>query len=725
MNILIIGGSGTITDAIMEKFHKEGHKLYVLTGSTLKVHKYKHVFEYYRFAYDNNSIKEIFESIKPDVTIFMGAYDSNFSWRKPREDAVKYSAGLLNVLMGYALVKCGRFVYLSSQEVYGRSYPDNITEEKETYATDFKSMVILQGEESCKNYNKMDELDILILRLDNLCAVPAVVSEARDICSRMCINALKKGRIEGNSNKKLSLLYISDAAEYVYKLGTSTNLKHALYHISSSDEISELELAKMVKKYWGDEFEIADNTLTDNYRVILSNEQVKDEFDYTLRKSNEDIVKLIVTYIRKRRQRFLSDGTKKPGVLSKIFKNAKGIFAALLPFIENMICFIPFFMLNNRAVGSQFFNRLDFYLLYVLLFAIVHGQQQATFSAMLATAGYCFRQMYSRSGFEVMLDYNTYIWVAQLFILGLAVGYLRDRLSIIKTEDKEEINYLSGQVDDIQDINYSNVRIKNVLEEQIINHNQSIGTIYEITSELDKYAPEEVLFYAAEVVGRILNTKDVAIYRVDNDRYARLFSATSQKARILGNSIVYVDMKDVYDELKEKKVYINKMLKAEYPLLANAIYEGDDMQIMIFAWGIPWEHMHLATANMFKVVGYLIQNAVLRANSYQKALEKERYQGNTKVLEKHAFTALVKAYLDAEERGLVQCSLLKLSGVEANAEIPEGIERLVRGTDYLGVLTDDTVYVLLVNTDKDGANLVVERFVNAGYEAVYQEDYDI
>ena len=50
-------------------------------------------------------------------------------------------------------------------------------------------------------------------------------------------------------------------------------------------------------------------------------------------------------------------------------------------------------MLNNRAVGSEYFSKLDFYLLYVLLFAIVHGQQQALLSAGLAVGGYCFRQI--------------------------------------------------------------------------------------------------------------------------------------------------------------------------------------------------------------------------------------------------------------------------------------------------------------------------------------------
>ncbi|MFQ7768284.1 MAG: hypothetical protein ACLRIL_08455 [Fusicatenibacter saccharivorans] len=87
--------------------------------------------------------------------------------------------------------------------------------------------------------------------------------------------------------------------------------------------------------------------------------------------------------------------------------------------------------------------------MYVLLFAIVYGQQQAIFSALLATAGYCFRQMYNQSGLEVLMDYSTYIWMAQLFILGMVVGYMRDQIHHIKKDDQEEIGYLRGQLGDM------------------------------------------------------------------------------------------------------------------------------------------------------------------------------------------------------------------------------------------------------------------------------------
>ena len=141
-------------------------------------------------------------------------------------------------------------------------------------------------------------------------------------------------------------------------------------------------------------------------------------------------------------------------------------------------------MLNNRAVSSAYYNKLDFYLLYVLLFAIVYGQQQAIFSALLAVVGYCFRQMYDRSGFEVLMDYGTYVWMAQLFILGMVVGYMRDQIRYIKEKDKEEIGYLNGQLGDMIDINERNVRMKHMFERQIVNQKDSLGKFMRLCQNL-------------------------------------------------------------------------------------------------------------------------------------------------------------------------------------------------------------------------------------------------
>lgn len=727
MNILLIGGPGNITNALLEKINKEGDRVYVLTGSEVKRHTYKRLFEQYSFSYESNSIKEIFESILPDVTIFMGAYDSNFKWSDPRKEAVRYSAGLLNILIGYSMVKSGKFIYLSSDVVYESSHPTNVTEDEPVTPKSLKGLAIARGEDLCRTYQNFEGLDILILRLDHLYAIPENISQVNDICSLMCVQALKEGVIEANGRNKFSLLYISDAVEFIYSFAGDVEHKYSLYHISSSAEMSEMELARLVQAEMGSDVTIRDNTIGDEYRLVLSGARFEEEFSKNAINTPENTVIKIASQIKRRKSSFLSDEDRGRGFLGRFSQTTKIIIKALLPFIENMVLFIPFFMLNNRSVGSRYFGKLDFYLLYVLLFAIVYGQQQATFSAILATAGYVFRQMYARSGFDVVSDYNTYVWVAQLFILGLVVGYMRDQLRIIRKESKDEAEYLAGQIDDIQDINSTNVRIKNAFVEQIVNHNQSIGRIYEITSELDRYAPDDVLFYAAEVIARLLESHDVAVYSVANAGYARLFSSTSEKARSLGNSIRYNEMEGFIDDIKEKRVYINKKLLADRPILARGIFDGDQLSLIVMVWGVPLERMSLSTANMLTVICYLIQNAVIRATRYQNALEKERYASGTNILTKSAFESLLRAYLTAQKKGLTICTVLKIpvSDTDDMYAVGAEIDKQLRRSDYMGELGDGNLYALLPNTSPKNAGVVVERFARCGLTAITKEDISI
>lgn len=74
----------------------------------------------------------------------------------------------------------------------------------------------------------------------------------------------------------------------------------------------------------------------------------------------------------------------------------------------------------------------------------------------------------------------------------------------------------------------------------------------------------------------------------------------------------------MYTDLKERRVFINKTMDERYPLMAQAIYAEDEMQIILMLWGLPWDRMNLAESNRLTVISYLIQNAVVRANRYLK-----------------------------------------------------------------------------------------------------------
>ncbi len=709
-----------MADAVIDKLNKSKHRVFLLTGRRDRKFSYKHVFERYDYPYEDESIKDIFESVKPDMVIFMGAYDTNFDWHRERQESVRYTASLMNILSTYSMVGKGRFVYFSSHEVYGGSHYNNIQEQEAAQPRGFKAMAVAQGEEICENYRKTQGIETLVLRFDHLYGVPRKGQEESNLCFQMCLEALKTGKVSASDRRSFSMLYLNDAVELAYKVMMEEQPALYCYHISSMEEINEVNLAEAVIKAMGGGIRLVNNSVGDRYRLVLDGKAYQEEYDQRIFVHYEEGAEQVARYMKRHADSFISAEDTGGSRAARIWHGIKVGFKRVFPFVENLICFVPFFILNSKAAGSEYFNRLDFFLLYVLLFAIVYGQQQAIFSSLLAVVGYFLQQMYGRTGFEVLLDYNIYIWMAQLFIIGMVVGYMRDQLQFIRDENEEEVRYLSRKVDDIADINDSNVRMKQSFETQLVNQRDSLGKIYEITSSLEAYASEEVLFYAAKVLGELMDSRDVAVYTVANGDYARLFSFTSKEAKKLGNSIKYTDMEDLYNDLKEHRVFINKKMDEKLPLMASAVYTEDQMELILMVWGIPWQRMTLSEANRLTIVGALIQNAVVHANRYLDALTNQRYIEQTRIMSPDAFGQLVHAFFGAKANGLTECALLEI-GAADRVQAAEALGKNMRQTDYMGVLDDGGFYILLSNTDEKNAEGVIERFRSAGYECELRE----
>lgn len=723
MNVLLIGGNNKITNAIINKLNKSNHRIYWLTGERRKKVSAKHVFETYNFSYTDENVKDIMESVRPDVVLFMGAYDTGFDWRHDGQaEALRYTTAIVNILSAYSMFGSGRFIYLSSQEIFDGSYANDIPEETAVAVRGFKAPAISQGEGLCRNYREIQGVNAIVLRLDHIYAIPEKGQAEGDPCFEMCLEALKTGKIAANKKRKFSMLYLNDAVELIYKVMEAGETAQFCYHISSMEETNEMQLAEIVKEKMGSGVTVVDHSVGENQRLVLDGRRYQEEFGQKIFTNYERGVEQVAQYMKRHSDSFVKESDVGGGWSGRLWHNTKVIFRSLLPFIESIICFVPFFMLNNRAVGSQYFGKLDFYLLYVLLFAIIHGQHLAIFSALLAALGYCFRQSYGTSGYEVLLDYNTYVWMAQLFIVGMAVGYLRDRLRQLHEDKEEEIQYLHEKLEGIAEINNSNVRIKQNFEEQLVNQRDSLGKIYDITSKLEKYGPEEVLFYAAQMLAKLMDSRDVAVYTVANENYARLFSATSADARRLGYSIEYTAIEEMYNELKEGRVYINKTMTDNLPVFASAIYSEGEMQLILMVWGIPWRRMTLAEANRLTIIGTLIQSATVRASRYLDSLRNQRYVQGTNVLNEEAFSHLTSAFFEAREQGLTECALVEIMpGYQSQEQAAAMLHDSIRPTDYLGILENGQLYALLSNTDHEGALRVRERFQRLGYDSLIKE----
>ena len=764
LNILLIGGANSLTNQLIRQFNKEGHRVSLLTGSPNRGQSYARVFERYDFSYTSEAIPEVFNSVSPDVTVFTGTYDANFSWEDERRDAVAYVSAVVSILSSYTSVGKGRLIYLSTDSVYEANNGSVYTEEDAVNAENTRGAAFVQAEDICRRFMENMRTDIVIARLSGVYHAPGTPEDMDDAVSEFCVRYLRDGNVPMPDDQVMMPLAENDAVFFLSRLALAPEHRFSVYHIASGKTIRVGELKTLIEEAaqaagfsqagggtgsedapggiaaWilrrrerraGVSSDAPANrrrgalfTHLKYPQAILEASRFRDEFGMNRLTDFESDIRSLVANVIQHRDAFLRSGSDRASLHEQLKKEVVGFLRTLVPFAENILCFALFFLLNTRLDASRYFSRIDFYLIYVLLFAIVYGQHQAILSAFLASAGFLFTQLRSGSGGSELLDYNMYVWIAQLFIIGLVVGYLKDRLTDQKSEAMHDYEHMTRQIDDVREINESNVRVKGALQTEVINQNDSIGKIYEITSTLDKYNSEDVFFQAMNILRRIMGSDDIALYTVSNHDYARLFSATSELAASLGNSIRYRELTELYDTIKDGKPYINRRLRADYPMMACAIREGEDLRTIIMIWKLPWEKMTLGQAGILTVTSMLIQNAVLRAHRFLDVTRNERFIGDTRILKPEAFASVLEAYRNAAKQNLTQFTVLRIDGDGSDAVSVETGNRAaacLRPDDYLGFDADGKLYVLLPNTSLKNAAVALSRLQSSGVNASVAE----
>ena len=724
MDVMLVGGISPVMRKLILKLYKEGHKIHVLSGTRNPAIHYDHVFERYDFPYDSASVEEVFRSVDPDVTILLGAFDGNYTGEDPRKEAVSFTAGVQNILLSWATLKKGRLIYMSSSEVYGSSYQKTVSEAVSPVPRGIRPIMLYQGEETVRFYQEKLKKDAIVVRVDRIHDVPQDRNDVRfGIIEGTCLNAFRKGSVSYRRNHVHGLTYLGDVIEALYKLVSCEKHEHGLYNISSSQQCSEEKIAQAIQKYSDTPVEILDITLDEHRSVVLNNERFKEEFGFEIFQTPEQTVEKTLKYMHAHSTKFLEEENEGGNIVQRLYYRTVRILGALVPYMENLVCFIPFFMLNNRAVGSQYFSKIDFYLLYVLLFAVVHGQRQATFSALLATVGYMFRQMYGKTGLMVVTDYNTYVWIAEIFILGLVVGYMKDQIRFMQEEKVQEVDFLSERVSDIADINDSNLRVKEGLITQVVNYDYSLGTVYDMIEQLEADHPAIILFRAMTLLQKLMGSQDVSVYRVNDEKYGRLFGYTSARAASLGPTVYVPNESDMYEAFEKQEVYLNREMNPKHPVMAYCLYENEQMSLMLMLWSIPFERMTIDESNRLIVIGKLIQKSVRQSVAYLDLLKDRRYEEGSPALQESAFEEYKEVYRTAGSKNLCEYILLRVLGEkETLKEKSIEIGNTLRDTDRIGYGNDGTLQILLTSTDQKGCEFVQKRLLEKGIETEVIEE---
>ena len=212
---------------------------------------------------------------------------------------------LVFILMAYSMNCKGRFIYLSSHEVYSGNYEENIPEEEACSPSGCRSMVLAQGEQLCESYRNYQNKDIMVLRIDHLYNIPNTRKEVNNICARMCLEVLEGNSISVTEGESFSMMYETDAVEYIYRLINTKKHQHSIYNISSAVEISEYDIAVMVKEIMDKEVGISFLN-EDGNRRVLSNRLYESEFGNPYCCDVHAIIEKMASYMKKNSYAFLT-----------------------------------------------------------------------------------------------------------------------------------------------------------------------------------------------------------------------------------------------------------------------------------------------------------------------------------------------------------------------------------------------------------------------------------
>lgn len=709
IKILIFGEYNVFTLCLISRLKKEDNQVFVVTGKVRKNGvKPVEVFQEYNFTYDSDSISYILKSIEPDIVLFSGASDSILDMDHNKNQCSKYISGLTNVVIHCKDLNIKKFIYISSCSVF-EGNEGIIDDDTRPIATNNRNKAILMGEKICTDYHEEISYITHIVRVGEIYGKYKDEIIEDSVCTRMINEALKDNIVSVYNNSQHNLIYIDDIIDSIYRIIVQRTEKNTVYNITSDSVYDEVQLIKVIEEVINKKIEI--DTKKSDKRISNYELQNIKELGFKEKYDIKRGIKNVYKVIDKKTTIETKDDKQRASFIGNMFRFPNRKKNIILSLIENILFFL---VLQSLIIFTKSFSLheiIDIYLLYVIVIAVIYGYIQAVFAVAFSIMGKIYTYLFIDSSYIAFNDYDIYLWILQLFAIGVLIGYLKDKYRRRYKDLKDEKDYLKLELENIKDINNSNVEVKSLYEKRLINYKDSFARIYNIVSQLDAIEPQEVIFKSVNVVCEIMNTQDVAIYTCDsNSQFCRLMAASTKKAKKMKKSIKITSHRDMYFKLMRQEIYINKKMNPQYPIMAGGTYKDGHLQTIIMVWSLPFESNNLYEKNIFGVLCKLIEGTMDKAYEYMNNISESYSLTEGDIMSAKAFSKVLELYTYGANEHLVEFSLLKLKDHNyEEKQLHKLLKEMVRDTDYIGVNNKNDVFILLTNANIEEAKYVIDR----------------
>lgn len=713
MKVLITGGYGFIGSHVADRFHKEDHEIFIIDDlSSGKKENITFKHKGYVLSVDDPKCEEIFKAVRFDIVIHLAAQISVVkSFNNPLLDTESNVVGLVNILSLSQKYHVKKFIFASSAAVYGVNGHLPLSEEEECAPISPYGISKWIGETYCEKWNKIYGFETVCFRFSNVYGPRQNSKGEGGVVSKFVNNTLNSEalKIFGDGEQTRDFIYVGDIADAIYR---STNAPiSGVFNLSTNTETSINDLAQIFQDIHG---KVKVNRLPgkegDIRHSVLNNRKLMNGIDWSpLYDIRTGLEKTYQWAARDRAQKEIAattvEATDKPKNFAHVIKPFKA-------YIENIVVFliIAWFVLTNDI---SIFNTTEIGVFYIMIFGAMYGIKQSILSVGLSIGLLTIEKLFEgREFISLLYDTSFFFQVALFLFIGLVVGYSVQRKTNRLQEQRQKMTELEQRYEFLEGIHTETREVKDELQMRLLNSEDSFGEIYSIIKELDELEPEKVFSKAVQVVKQVMDADNVSIYVFNrNQAFLRLVANTNFSQSAQKNSIKATEYKYIQHVLQTGTIFVNKELWPDTPIMAAPIYRNNKISAVITIDWMEFKHMSLYHENLFKITTELAGSALDRALRYIEATEANRFIPETNVLYLEVFKSILESKREQKDKYGMPYAVLEAFVVQQEISVyANKLSNLLRETDYIGMLDQNRMGVILSNTNRNDVELILSRF---------------
>ncbi|MBB6634693.1 NAD-dependent epimerase/dehydratase family protein [Cohnella thailandensis] len=702
MDVLITGGSGFIGSFVAERFHKEGHKIYIIDNlSTGRRENLTIPHKLYTLDVEDPKCDEVFQSVSPDVVIHLAAQvDVATSILRPQLDTQSNINGLVNMLQCAKKSGAGKFIFASSAAVYGKAEEIPLREDAPAEPLSPYGINKKMGEYYCAKWKEMYGLDTLCFRFSNVYG-PRQGGRGEGGVVSIFAERIIEGReltVYGDGGQTRDFIFVRDVVDAIYRGAMSGAT--GVYNLSTQSQTSVNRLLETLGKFAElPKIAYSEPRPGDIYHSSLDNSRVKKDLDWVPLYSIEEGLKLTYEWFREK----TPDKADKPRE-----RKASSVLWSrwIKPLAENLIAFAAVAVLAKTDL--LFHSNIDFKLIYVILLGVVYGMRQSILSAVLASGLYFYESLSAgREWVSLLYDPESLFNVAIYLFFGFLVGFVVDRNKRTVKQTKTDLNVLREKYSFLKGIYSDTKSIKEQLQRQLIGSKDSIGRIYGIIRQLEKMEPEEVVTSSVGVLTEIMEAKRISVYSTNGSDYMRLLLHSYDTGFSLPKTMRLSDHPQLRDVALHGRMFVNRELTPDLPMFVAPVMQGDQVVALVSLHDPDFERLNLRYENLFKVCVELISGSLSRAFQYVGATRSDRFVGDTSVLQSAVFKQVLESKAAAKMQYNADYVLLGIEqGDEELKPVADRLTSALRDSDYLGMVDGELVLLLSNSSESDAAHVI-------------------